>query len=200
MDPIVQVLDRAAQAIVGGLHRISGFNFAKDKEALRFYVYEATITTGTADPVGTTYNTSIRTDSASDFVALRILCNARNDGSVTGSNSRGVMVGMSSAPVAGGAAGEIPDAPFTIQLQDGGSDTFYSNEAVDAALVFPTYMGNGGGFFGKARFLARNTNLSLRLTLLKTVPASVAWQLRVAIIGYKIMQGEGMDLTRRRLS
>lgn len=194
---LVQLFDRLATKIVTALQAIFGMSWASDNEGMVQYQYQATISTGTGDAAGTTYNASLRFSADSAFVCQNIRANVRNDSTQTAAANRGVLYGGCVAPAAAGAAGGFPDCPFTLLLSDGGSDQQFSNEAVDAGLAFSA-TGNLEGFSGKARFFRPNSNISIRATLLATVPGGCIWVLRLLFSGIRVYKAGLQDLTRAR--
>lgn len=181
-DPLIQGLDRVASKVVDAMHRLFGFQYSRNAE---HYVYHVSQTTGATDAIGTSYTTAIRVTQEADFIATRLNANARIV-------STGVLVGMSNANA--GAAGDFPDAPFTLLITDGSTDRQLSNEAVDAALAYGT-IGGLPGVWARPRLFARNTTVTLRLTSLK-LPTS-AWIYRIAMIGWKVYDVKALDNTSR---
>lgn len=179
---IIQLLDRLAFKITGALNVLFGMQWAAEREGIEYYAYQKTITTGTNDAANTTYSDSLRISSDADFICTRIAANARNDSTVTAAADRGKMIGVGTT---NGTGGDLPDAPFTLLLTDGGGDKQLSNEAVDAALAFGTW-GSLLGFMPKARWFRRNSNLGIRLTSLKLVPAATAWVYKILFVGFKV--------------
>ena len=180
---IVGLIDRLAQQIIGALHKLFGFQYSKNEE---FYHYSETIRTAATPAIGTILTGTIRITQEADFVATKIMCNARAE-------ATGIIIGMSNANT--GAAGDLPDAPFLLLISDGSSDRQLSNEAVDAALAFGTY-GGLPSVLSRPRLFARNANVALQFTTLK-LPAA-AWDLRVVFAGWKIYDAKALDLTARR--
>lgn len=179
---LVKAFDVMSRRIVGALHDLFGFQYSRNQE---HYVYTVSVTTGATDAIGTNYNTAIRVTQEADFICTRLNSNARI-------NSTGVLVGMSDANA--GAAGDLPDAPFTLLITDGSTDRQLSNAAVDAALTYGT-VGGLPGIWARPRLFARNTTISLSLTSLK-LPTS-AWVYRIVMIGWKVYDASALDLTSR---
>lgn len=183
LNPIIPAMDRLASRVVGALHRLFGFQYSKNNE---FYIYEASVTTKSSNAaVGDTFTTSIRMTQEADFVCTRIQANARVA-------STGILIGTSHAT--GGAAGDMPDAPFTLKITDGSTDRQLMNTNVDAALFCGT-LGGLPGVMPKPRLFARNSTLSFEFGALK---ALTSIKLRVQLIGWKIYDVEALDLTSRR--
>lgn len=180
---LVAAFDLMATKVVHSLHQLFGFQYTRNAE---HYVYSASITTGTADALGTVYNSSIRVTQEADFIATRL------NGSVRISTT-GILIGISGVV---GVAGDLPDMPVALLITDGSSDRQLSNEPVD---VFATYGTWGGlpGIWARPRLFARNTTISLQLTSLKVVPASTIWVYRIVLIGWKIYDAQALDLTSR---
>lgn len=186
----VQLVDRLSTKIVNALHGLFGFQYSRNAE---HYVYEVTIPTGSADVAGTTYANSIRITQEADFVSTRLQAGSRILTSGTASLV-GAVIGLS---VNSAAAGDLPDAPFTLLITDGSTDRQLSNEAIDPMLVYGTF-GGLPGVWARPRLFARNTVIGLRLTSLKAVAESTTWSHRVALIGWKIYDATALDLTSRR--
>lgn len=182
---LLRGLDSLAAKILAGLHQLLGFQYSRNAE---HYVFSATQATGTADPAGTTYNAAIRVTQEADFVATRLNCGTR----ISSATGAGNVIGNSAATA---AAGDWPDAPFTLLITDGSSDRQLSNEAVDAMLTYGT-MGGLPGVWARPRVFARNATIQLRLTSLKPVPASVIWTHRLVFIGWKVYELQALDNTR----
>lgn len=178
-------LDRLASRILTGLHQLFGFQYSRNAE---HYVFSATQVTGTADAAGTNYNLAIRITQEADFVATRLNSDAR----ISTATGQGNVIGLSAAAA---AAGDLPDAPFSLLITDGSSDRQLSNEPVDAMLAYGTY-GGLPGVWARPRVFARNTAISLRLTSFKPVPSDVQWAYRVHVIGWKIYDVAALDNTR----
>lgn len=189
---LIQGLDRLASRVVSALHSLFGFQYSRNQE---HYVFQVTQIGGTADAIGTVFNTAINITQEADFVCTRLNCNARISTSGT-STLVGAMVGAS---VNSAAAGDWPDAPFTLLITAGSTDRQISNQPVDAALVYGT-QGGLPGVFARPRLFARNTTVSLQITSLKTVPASTVWTYRIAMIGWKIYDASALDNTSRGLA
>lgn len=180
---ILQGLDMVAGKIVRSLNQLFGFQYSRNAE---HYVYQAQVTTGTADARGTTYNTAIRVTQEADFIATRLNATARVQGS-------GALIGISAAAA---AAGDLPDVPYTLLITDGSTDRQLSNNPVD---LFGTYGTWGGlpGVWARPRLFARNSTISLQLTSLKAVPAVTIWDVRIQLIGWKVYDASALDLTSR---
>lgn len=182
---LLRGLDMLATRILAGLHQLLGFQYSRNAE---HYVFSATQLTGTADAAGTTYNTAIRVTQEADFVCTRLNCGTR----ISSSTGQGNVIGTSAAAA---AAGDYPDAPFTLLITDGSSDRQLSNEAVDAMLAYGTY-GGLPGVWARPRIFARNSTIQLRLTSLKPVPSSTIWAHRLHFIGWKVYDVSALDNTR----
>lgn len=182
---LLRGLDQLAKNILAGLHQLFGFQYSRNAE---HYVFSVTQGTGTQDAAGTTYNTAIRVTQEADFVATRLNAGAR----ISSSTGQGNVIGLSAAAA---AAGDFPDAPFTLLITDGSTDRQLSNEGVDAMLAYGTY-GGLPGVWARPRVFARNSTIQLRLVSLKPVPASTTWAYRVHIIGWKIYDVSALDNTR----
>ena len=178
-------LDRLASRILAGLHQLFGFQYSRNAE---HYVFSATQATGTADAAGTTYNTAVRITQEADFVCTRLNCGTR----ISSGTGTGNVIGTSAAT---GAAGDFPDAPFSLLITDGSTDRQLSNEAVDAMLAYGTY-GGLPGVWARPRVFARNSTISLRLVSFKAVPSSTQWNHRLHFIGWKIYDVAALDNTR----
>lgn len=179
---LVRAFDRMAGRIVQSLHDLFGFQYSRNAE---HYVYQVLQQAASGDGVGASYATSIRVTQEADFIATRLNANARI-------NSTGVLIGTSSANA--GAAGDYPDAPFTLLITDGSTDRQLSNQAVDAMLVYGS-QGGLPGVWARPRLFARNTTISLQLVNLKAPNAT--WDYRVAFIGWKVYDAGALDLTSR---
>jgi hypothetical protein len=182
---LLRGLDSLAAKILAGLHQLLGFQYSRNAE---HYVFSATQITGTADVAGTTYNTAIRVTQEADFVCTRLNCGTR----ISSTTGAGNVIGLSAAAA---AAGDFPDAPFSLLITDGSSDRQLSNEAVDAMLAYGTY-GGLPGVWARPRIFPRNSTIQLRLTSFKAVPASVIWTHRLVFIGWKIYEAQALDNTR----
>lgn len=182
---LLKAFDRLAARILTGLHQLFGFQYSRNAE---HYVFSATQLTGTADAAGTVYNTAVRVTQEADFVCTRLNCGSR----IQSGTGAGNLIGMSTNA---GAAGDFPDAPFSLLITDGSTDRQLSNEAVDATLAYGTY-GGLPGVWARPRVFARNSTISLRLTSFKAVPASTTWAHRLHFIGWKIYDVAALDNTR----
>lgn len=181
-NPLLVAFDRLARQIVGALHQLFGFQYSRNAE---HYIYTASAQAVTGDAVGTIYNTSVRITQEADFVCTRLNGNTRI-------NSTGVLIGMSSPNA--GAAGDMPDAPYTLLITDGSTDRQLSSQAVDVALAYGTF-GGLPGVWARPRLFARNTVISLQLANLKDPNAT--WDHRLVFIGWKIYDAKALDLTSR---
>lgn len=180
---LVAAFDRLAGRIVQALQSLFGFQYSRNAE---HYIYGVTVATnGATDAIGTIYNTAIRITQEADFVATRLNGNARINGT-------GILIGGSSAN--GGAAGDMPDMPVTLQIIDGSTDRQLHSQAIDVALAYGTF-GGLPGVWARPRLFARNTVISLALTSLKLPTA--AWDYRIVFIGWKIYDAQALDLTSR---
>lgn len=182
---LMAAMDSLAAKILAGLHQLLGFQYSRNAE---HYVFSATQTTGTQDAAGTTYNTAVRITQEADFVCTRLNCDAR----IFSATGAGNVIGMSAAAA---AAGDMPDAPFTLMITDGSSDRQLSNESVDAMLAYGTW-GGLPGVWARPRLFARNSTIQLRITSLKPVPASTQWAYRLHFIGWKVYDVTALDNTR----
>lgn len=187
---VLNGFDKVAKRITDTLQGLFGFQYARNVE---HYVYETTQATGTNDAAGTTYNTGFTVTQEADFVCTRLNCTARISTSGTAANI-GTMIGISGSAA---VAGDLPDAPFTLLITDGGSDRQLSNEAVDAFGAYGTW-GGLPGVWARPRLFGRNSRVAYRLTSLKLVPASVAWTYRIIAIGWKVYDAQSLDLTTRK--
>lgn len=182
---LLKGLDRLASRILVGLNQLFGFQYSRNAE---HYVFSATQITGSADAAGTSYNTAVRVTQEADFVATRLNCGTRiNSGTGTGN-----VIGLSTNAA---AAGDFPDAPFSLLITDGSTDRQLSNEAVDAMLAYGTY-GGLPGVWARPRVFARNSTISLRLVSFKAVAASTTWAHRLHFIGWKVYDVAALDNTR----
>lgn len=186
---VIQGLDRVAARLVGSLNKLFGFQYTRNAE---HYVYHLTVVSGTADAVGATFSSAVRVTQEADFVCTRL--NASTRVSTAGTGTVGCPIGLSNTQ---NVAGDWPDVPYTILITDGGTDRQLSNEAVD---FMSTYGTQGGlpGVWARPRLFARNSIISVRLTSLKTIPASTVWTTRLAFIGWKIYDATALDLTSKR--
>lgn len=187
---IVRGFDNVAKKITDVLQGLFGFQYSKNVE---HYILQLTQVSGTNDAAGTVYNNGFSVTQEADFVCTRLNVSARV--STSGSPATvGALIGTStSAPT----AGDMPDAPITLLITDGGSDRQISNEAVDA---FAAYGQQGGlpGVWARPRLFGRNSRIGLRMTSLKLVPASTQWTYRILMIGWKIYDAASLDLTTRK--
>lgn len=178
-----------AREITKTLQGLFGFQYSRNAE---HYIYGATVVSGDADAIGTVYNTSIRVTQEADFIATRLNASTRISTSGTGSLV-GALLGAS---INTAAAGDLPDVPATLQIIDGSTDRQLHSEDVDLFAAYGTW-GGLPGVWARPRLFARNTTISLRLTSLKTVPASTNWTYRLVMIGWKIYDSTALDLTSR---
>lgn len=183
---ILKGFDKVAKSVIDALQGLFGFQYARNIE---HYVFQATITTGTADAIGTTYTSAFRITQDADFVCTRLNGSTR----VASGTGLGGLVGTGGVVP---AVGDFPDVPLTVLITEGGSDRQVSNEAVDFYMVYGS-QGGLPGVFARPRLFARNSTVSLRLTSLKTVPASTTWAYRLAMIGWKIYDVSALNLTAR---
>lgn len=172
-----------AREITGTLHELFGFQFSTNAE---HYVYRHRVTTGSTDAIGTIYNGTLQITNESDFVCTRLNGLARRV-------DTGQVIGISSANTA--AAGDFPDAPFDLQIIDGGKDRQLHSNALDFLAAYGTY-GGLPGVWGRPRLFARNTTINLILTSLKL--PTTAWRYELTFIGWKIYDMSALDLTSRR--
>lgn len=179
---LVAAFDTLARRVVGALHSLFGFQYSRNAE---HYIYAASVTTGATDAIGTTYNISVRVTQEADFVCTRLNANARVSGT-------GIIQGMSATSL--GAAGDLPDAPYTLQIIDGSTDRQLHSAAMDAALAYGTY-GGLPGIWARPRLFARNSTISITVVSLKL--PTVALVYRLAFIGWKIYDAQALDLTSR---
>lgn len=179
---LVGAFAHMADRIVDALNQLFGFQYTSNAE---HYEYGVTIRTGSTDAIGTSYNAQVSITQEADFIATRLNANARIAGT-------GVIIGMSSANA--GAAGDLPDAPFTLQIVEGSNDRQLHNQAIDASIGYSTY-GGLPGIWARPRLFARNTIITYTLTSLK-LPAA-AWDYRIVLIGWKIYDARALNLTSR---
>lgn len=171
-----------AQEITGTLHELFGFQFSTNAE---HYVYRRRVTTGATDAIGTVYNRVLQITNDADFVCTRLNGTARRV-------DTGVVIGVSNANTS--AAGDLPDAPFDIQIIDAGKDRQLHNEPVDFLSVYGTF-GGLPGIWGRPRLFERNTTINVILTSLKL--PTVIWRYELAFIGWKIYDMSALNLTGR---
>lgn len=181
--PILRGMDMLSRRVVSALNGLFGFQYSRNAE---HYIYGLTITTGTADALGTSYSSAIRITQEADFIATRLnaIVRVQGDGSV---------IGMSTNAA---AAGDWPDVPHTILITDGSTDRQLSNQAVD---FLASYGQTGGwpGVWARPRLFARNSTITFQLVSLKAVPSSTVWNIRLSLIGWKIYDAQALDLTSR---
>jgi len=171
-----------AREITRTLHQLFGFQFSTNAE---HFVFRARVTTGATDTIGTNYNQQLQVTNDADFVCTRLNALARRV-------DTGVVIGISSANTS--AAGDFPDAPFDLQIIDGGKDRQLHSNPVDTIAAYGTY-GGLPGIWGRPRLFARNTTITLQLTSLKL--PTTAWRYELAFIGWKIYDLGALDLTSR---
>lgn len=193
LPPNMKAVDRLAFKIVQSLHNLFGFSYSRNTE---HFVYQKTIDSAVNFTAGTILSSSLPTSQESDFICTRINMNARalanNDASAVGTLYVNSITGV---PTAGEL---IQDVPCLVELTAGSSDRALQNEAVDADLVFGK---NGGlpGILAKPRIFPRNTNVQIKLTLLRPAGnAADSLRFRIALIGWKIYDASSLDLTTRR--
>jgi len=182
----VQLIDRLAYRIIGALHALLGVSYTENAE---HYVYQLTFNLADAAAIGTIASGAIRISQEAAFVCTAIQCGCRVD-------DTGNHVGLAST--AGAAeAGAIADAPYTIALLDGGTDRQLQNQEVDAALVYSAYGAMGQGKLGRPKLFRPNSNVQVNVTTLKAAAGTTGFDIRVALIGYKIYKAGADDVTIR---
>lgn len=187
----VQLVDRFAYRILGGLHDLFGVQFSGNQE---HYAYQVTVN-GTAAQMntggGALFNTSIRVTQEADFVCVGAQASLR-----VNTTGRVCTITQSDPSAAvDAAASAIPDAPFTVLITDGSTDRQLSSEAVDWFAVYGT-SGSWQNKWGKPRLFQRNSNIGLRIQMLKVFNAAA--DIRISFYGFKIYKASALDLTTRR--
>ena len=177
---IIAGMDRLASRIVNSIHAIFGVQYSRNQE---FYIYPIEFAGAVDEAVGTQHAGSIRITQEADFVCARVQVGTRDsDGNIVTSS---------------GAAGDLPDAPFTLELVDGSTDRALQNAPVDAEVAYSPF-GGYPGEWPKARLFSRNGNLQVKIQTLKKPPSGKSFNHKVYFIGWKIYDANALDLTTRR--
>jgi hypothetical protein len=185
------VVDRLATRVIGALHGLLGVSYS---DKFEHFVYHATINYADAAGIGTVGTGSIRISQEAAFFCTSIRCGCRLDDTgnvVTITSTDGAY-----AAAAGEGDGGWPDAPFLLQIQDGGNDRLLHNEAVDAALVYGTH-GNSEAKLGRPKLFKPNSTIVLTTTLLKAAAGATGFDVRIALAGFKVFAAGATDLTVR---
>ena len=181
----LSAVDRLAARITQSLHGLLGVSYS---ERFEHFVYHATINFADAAAIGTAGSGTIRISQEAAFFATAIRCNARLD-------DTGNMVTVTStdgtyAAAAGEGDGGVPDAPYLLQITDGGNDRLLHSEAVDAGLVYGTH-GNSPMVLAKPKLFKPNSTVNISATLLKAAAAATGFDVRIALLGFKVYKGAG---------
>lgn len=158
-------------------------------ENFEHFIYHVRIPSASADantPAGTTLQAGLRISSESHFICTAIQVGARIGSAHGTAADRGRVV---TGPAVGPTSGDLPDAPFLLQITDGGSDRLIHNEPVDAGLAYST-AGRSQIPLARPRKFQANSNITITAILLKQVQnaagAACIWDLRVQLFGYKL--------------
>jgi len=188
---LLAAVDRLATRIVGSLHGLLGVSYS---DKFEHFVYSTTIAFADAAAIGTVGTGSIRISQEAAFFCTGIHCNARLDDTgnvVTATSTDGTYLAT-----AGEGDGGWPDAPYLLQIQDGGNDRLLHNEAVDAGLLYAT-SGASMARIGRPKLFKPNSTVLLTLTLLKAAAAASGFDCRIALSGFKVFRGGALDQTVR---
>lgn len=181
----LQAVDRLAARIVNSLHGLLGVSYS---ERFEHFVYSGTINFADAAAIGTQGTVAIRISQEAAFFATAIRCGCRLDD--TGNMVTAASTDGTYAAAAGEGDGGVPDAPFLLQITDGGNDRLMHNEAVDAGLVYGTH-GNSPMTLAKPKLFKPNATLTCTATLLKAAAAGTGFDVRIALLGFKVYKGAG---------
>lgn len=190
-NPLLEAIDRLATRILGGLHGLLGVSYS---DRFEHFIYTTKIAYADAAGIGTVGSNSIRISQEAAFFcqAIRVGCRLDATGNVTTITS----TDGSYAAAAGEGDGGWPDAPVLLQIQDGGNDRLLHNEPVDAALVYGTH-GNADSRLGRPKMFKPNSTVVCTTTLLKASAAATGFDVRIALIGFKVFKGGAGDTTVR---
>lgn len=176
------MVDKLATRIIGALQGLLGVSYSDKYE---HHVYQGTINFADAAAIGTQGQTTVRISQESAFFCTAIRCNARLDDTgnvVTVTSTDGTY-----AAAAGEGDGGWPDAPYLLQIQDGGNDRLLHFEPVDAALVYGTH-GNAESKLGRPKLFKPNSSIVVTATLLKAAAGGTGFDVRVAFVGFKVFK------------
>lgn len=176
---LVQVVGRMATSILRTIHLLMAVGYT---ESIEHFAYQLRLTTGATDAIGTSYSGAIRISQESSFCLEAVVCNARRV-------SDGVLIGMSSTN--NGAAGDLPDFPYLMQITDGGADRILHNAQIDGAALYSTVGALRWPL--KRRLFRPNSNIAIDLTSLKL--PNTAWALSVVFVGFKIYGAQPQDVS-----
>jgi hypothetical protein len=184
MEAIAEV-DRLAGRIINSLHGLLGVSYS---ERFEHYIYQGSILFADAAAIGASGNVQIRISQEAAFFCTAIRCGCRVDRTgniVTGASTDGLY-----AAAAGEGDGGVPDAPYLLQITDGGNDRLLHSEPVDAGLVYGTH-GNSPMVLSKPKLFKPNASVNVSCTLLKAAVGAFGFDVRVALMGFKVYKGEG---------
>lgn len=188
---LLQAIDRLATRIIGSLHGLIGVSYS---DKFEHFVNQVTINFADAAAIGTVGTGAIRISQEAAFFCTAIRCNARLDD--TGNVCTITSTDGAYAAAAGEGDGGWPDAPFLLQIQDGGNDRLLHNEPVDAAMVYGTH-GGSENKLGRPKLFKPNSTVVVTATMLKAAGAGTGFDVRVALVGFKVFKGGAGDATVR---
>jgi hypothetical protein len=193
----LRAVDRISYKITETLHRLFGFQYARNEE---FYTYrfQGTLTpSGGTTPAGSLTGT-VRITQEADFVLTKMAASTRFSGASAsgglGHNSTIVRVGDLFTV---NNQWQLLDNPWTVKLTDGSNDRVLMSDPVDARLL----MGDGYLPFilPRPRLIQRNSNISIEIaSLYDEGVTDVALRVEIAFIGWKVFDTRALDLTTRR--
>lgn len=191
----IQAVDRLAHAIIKNLHKLFGFSYSRNTE---HFTYQISFDSAVDPIVGAISTGSLRITQEADFVCTRVnletrwlVCSA--DAGAVGK----LFVNDALAdPAANGEA--VQDVPFDIAIIDGSTDRQLQNTPCSARAAYGM-TGGLPGIWTKPRMFARNSNITIQLTALRTmIVNNDSVRTRVLFMGYKIYDASSLDLTSRR--
>lgn len=183
-DSSFAAVDRLSARIINSLHGLLGVSYS---DRFEHFVYHSSILFADAASIGTQGTTTIRISQEAAFfcTAIRVNCRVDDTGnSVTYANPAGTYA------AAGLGDSGIPDAPVLIQITDGGNDRLLHSEAADAGLVYGT-SGNSPAALAKPKLFKPNSAVTISTTLLKQAAANTGFDVRIALLGFKVYRGDG---------
>ena len=188
---LTDAIDRLATKILGGLHGLIGFSYS---DKFEHYVYHATINFADQAAIGTVGTQQVRISQEAAFfcTAIRVGCRTDDTGNVVTITSTDGLY----AAAAGEGDGGWPDAPYLLQIQDGGNDRLLHSEPADAALLYGSF-GTSDQKLARPKLFKPNAAVLLTATLLKQAAASTGFDVRIALLGFKVYKAGGTDATVR---
>ncbi len=194
----IQAVDRLAHVIIKNLHKLFGFSYSRNTE---HFTYQIDLDTGIDFVVGTQITGSLRISQEADFICTKVNCESRwvISGGTAGAVGKLYCNTLLGDPIAVDDGNNLQDVPFNIEITDGSTDRVLQNQPVSARAVYGM-AGGLPGIWSKARMFARNSNVTVRVTMLRLAIGGNNDGLRNSIVfmGYKIYDASSLDLTTRR--